>query len=245
MSEPYASKMYLISPSEYANYLELKKKETNEQNVEMKESATPAEQQSSREPTQTNETVNNNNEETGTGKTKAPDIALAEFNDNFIKKQNLKRFLENSQWEKLYERILPLFKRSLQNTSNKSTQSLNNSFTEKDKLLQKSLPNLYGSDDESDDARGFSKSEENLSPPKTPFTPFLFTPDDEAVVKKKERKKRASTNKYKQNNIFIPNPSPSGPSKSTRHQKNKRKNDEQERTGTGLKKFRAWATFKL
>ena len=162
--DSYATKMYLIPPTDYNLLQECKRKETT--------SPPPATDASTAATTDgraindgrvnsnTNEPASSSDAlETGTGKKKKNTEAdMKRFNQNFIQNQNIKKFLENRQWAELYKRILPLVKKSERGRLSKTAPELTE-IVDGESLLNLEQPTrMYDTSEEEDDGEMSDRS---------------------------------------------------------------------------------------
>ena len=114
----YAQKMYLISQEDWELLSKEKHKAEQQEQLEVHEpsvsqyqpqpqsqlqSQTQPQLQTQPPPTQ------DPNDVVGEGKKKYSDIDIKKFNQDFLTKQNIERFIENERWNKVLDRIRPLF----------------------------------------------------------------------------------------------------------------------------------------
>ena len=111
--EPYAEKMYLLSASEYSEFSKLKDQQSERPSDNSSQLPPPPPPPPSYPPPHTSEPSYHNSsqtpgEETGEGKKKYSELDIKNFNQNFLTRQNIERFLENEKWNKILDRIKPL-----------------------------------------------------------------------------------------------------------------------------------------
>ena len=252
MGESYATKMYLISSSDYTLFQECKRKNQTQPDQAHPDHQSVQENNLPETNTEANTTSNihhpNSTEETGAGRRKkVTEADVKHFNQDFITKQNIKQFLENQQWAQLYKRILPLIKHG---KSLEHSRILDNS-----ELEESGIPNIESTlrHDETEDPLSVWTTPGRYSTPVQTPVKTDFPPDSPVKTKKKKTPKKIPKSKIPKLvlNYTAPNlstsasTSPFPPAKSTRQNKKKRKDEQSGRGTEDFKKFKGWSSLKL
>ena len=272
----YASKMYLISEEDWELLSKEKHKAEQQEQLEVHEPSVsqyqpqpqPQVQPQTQPQLQTQPPPTQGpNDVAGEGRKKYSDIDIKKFNQDFLTKQNIERFIENERWNKVLDRIRPLFhennlkkNQTAGSPMERKIESGDDNLLFEDKLTPSSI------------SRQEEMLKRNTLP--GPLIPHLTSSaqkhkklrEDERRKEEQDhiRKLFSSPNKRRRSfdsNIALKNlaASPYGPSHSTRHKKGEREKRrlrvEEEReqdnddgpssSGTGqFKKFRRrWEKF--
>ena len=117
-NDEYATQMYLISKDDFSLLTSVKEKGQSETLLpQPPPPIPPPTQPPPDQPSEPNSNVDQpsapapmEEKETGQGKKKWTKENVADFNQKFLSKKNLRKYLEDRDWEELYKRLLPILK---------------------------------------------------------------------------------------------------------------------------------------